>query len=71
MNAERSCPEGKHIEYLSQMLADNAVILHKFLSPTCDTIVAFECGDHFHIGHTSKAGKTACIEAQGITGWPP
>lgn len=64
----RDCPEGKHVAYLSQMLADNAVTLHLMLSPTCTTIQAFECGDHFHIGHTTRAGKADCLAAQGLTG---
>lgn len=57
------CPSD-HTTYLSQAVADNAVTLHLFKSPHCTTINAFPCGDHFHIGHTSKAGKEACIASQ-------
>lgn len=39
------------VEYLSQMLADNAVQLHKLSSPGCTTIEAYPCGDHYHLGH--------------------
>lgn len=39
------------VEYLSQMLAENAVVLHQLSAPECTTIQAFPCGDHFHIGH--------------------
>lgn len=47
-----TCPPD-HLEYLSQMLADNAVILHKMIHPTCVGIQAFPCGDHWHIGHAT------------------
>lgn len=54
------------VGYLSQMLAENAATLHKFGSPDCDQIRAFECdwldGDGlrrcptgtWHIGHKSR-----------------
>lgn len=60
----RPCP-ANHTEYLSQSVADNAVTLHQFKSPDCTDIRAFPCGDHFHIGHTSKAAKDKCMEANG------
>lgn len=40
------------VEYLSQMLADNAVELHRLAAPECTTIQAFPCGDHWHLGHS-------------------
>lgn len=39
------------VEYLSQMVAENAVALHKLSAPECTTIAAYPCGDHWHIGH--------------------
>lgn len=53
------------VGYLSQMLAENAATLHKFASPDCDQINAFECNQlgedglrlcptgTWHIGHKS------------------
>ena len=49
------------VEYLSQMLADNAVELHHLSCPDCTTIGAFPCEDHWHIGHD---GLTAEARAQ-------
>lgn len=56
----RPCPP-KHTVYLSQMVADNAVTLHRFQNPDCTSITTFPCGDHFHIGHNTKAGKERCM----------
>lgn len=53
------CPPD-HMEYLSQMLADNAVTLHSFTHPGCTGIRAFECGDHWHIGHEDWRNKRDC-----------
>jgi hypothetical protein len=50
------------VEYLSNMLADNAVELHHFSAPECTTIAAYPCGDHWHIGHdglTAAARRAA------------
>lgn len=47
---ERTCPPD-HIEYLSEMLAENALTLHDFMHPGCVGIQKFRCGDHWHIGH--------------------
>jgi hypothetical protein len=52
------CPAG-HTVYLSEMVADNAVTLHQFKHPQCTSIQRFSCGDHFHIGHPTKADKLA------------
>jgi hypothetical protein len=43
--------------YLSEAVAGNAVTLHRFKFPACDSIGWFACGDHFHIGHPTKADK--------------
>lgn len=54
--------QAEKVEYLSQMLADNAVQLHKLSAPDCTTIAAYACGDHYHIGHdglTSEAREKA------------
>lgn len=68
--SERDCP-ANHTEYLSEFVASNAVTLHLFQNPTCTTIQAFPCGDHWHIGHVTKAGKAACIAAQATPSGPP
>lgn len=54
------------------MVADNAVTLHTFSSPDCTTISAWECGDHFHIGHDgltpeARAATAACKAAHPFT----
>lgn len=52
------CPPD-HLPYLSEMLAANAATLHSFIHPGCPGIDTFECGDHWHIGH-SKINKAEC-----------
>lgn len=59
MTADRVCPPG-HVEYPSEMVANNAVTLHMFVHPGCTKIEAFECGDHWHIGHHSPLDKANC-----------
>lgn len=68
------CDHVDKVEYLSQMLADNAVELHHFSAPECTTIGAYPCGDHFHIGHSGltsdeRARAAACKAAHPFT--PP
>lgn len=55
------------VEYLSQMLADNAAELHKLSAPDCTTIAAYQCPhdpEHWHIGHD---GLTAEARAKART----
>lgn len=49
-----------HVDYDSQQLADNAVILHEMAFPYCQGIHAFECENHFHIGHRSRRIGEQC-----------
>ncbi|WP_374457727.1 hypothetical protein [Nocardioides sp.] len=58
------CDDVEKVDYLSQMLADNAVELHKLTAPGCTTIAAYPCGDHWHIGHD---GLTAEARAKART----
>lgn len=46
------CTLAEKVDYLSQMLADNAVVLHGLSAPDCTTIAAYRCGDHGHLGHS-------------------
>lgn len=55
------CDAADKVDYLSQMLAENAVQLHKLSAPECTTIAAYQCGDHWHIGHD---GRTPAAKAQ-------
>lgn len=57
---ELRCPP-RHVEYLSQMLADNAMTLHSFIHPGCPGTDRWECGDHWHIGHKTKEDKQICV----------
>ncbi len=54
-----ACPP-KHVEYLSEGLALNAVTLHKMRNPNCEGAEWFPCGDHFHIGHHTALQGYAC-----------
>lgn len=59
------CDDVEKVDYLSQMLAENAAELHKLSAPECTTIAAYPCGDHFHIGHDgltaeARAKARAC-----------
>lgn len=64
------CPR-EHVEYGSQMLADNAITLHLMRCPWCVSIEVFACGDHFHIGHNDpKLGKDCkARDAEVWEGW--
>lgn len=57
------CPEN-HIEYASRMLADNMVTIHKMINPWCKHFSVFECGDHFHVGHSHGRQKQQCKKRQ-------
>lgn len=46
--------------YLSEMLADNAAILHGWGFPTCAGVTVYRCGDHWHYGHATPAASAAC-----------
>jgi hypothetical protein len=47
-------------EYASQQLASNATELHALMCPLCAGTHPYPCGDHWHIGHVSKAVGDAC-----------
>lgn len=49
--------------YLSRAVADNAVTLHLLSAPDCRKFAPYPCGDHFHVGHKSKAAGTWCKAA--------
>lgn len=49
-----------HVDYLSQMLADNAVTIHQLRHPNCGGFHSFPHGDHFHVGHPSVSVGLAC-----------
>ena len=57
--AAPACPPN-HVSYLSSMLADNAVTLHGYANPHCQGFMAFACGDHHHVGHTSPEVGNRC-----------
>lgn len=63
----------EHLEYDSQMLAENAAALHLIEFPHCGGIVAFPCGSHWHIGHRQRHIGDACKarHAEWKRGAPP
>lgn len=56
------CEKQDKVEYLSSWLAWNAVWLHELAHPGCAAVNAYPCGDHWHIGHTSRRAKAECPE---------
>lgn len=69
------CDHADKVEYLSQMLADNAVELHRMSAPDCTTITAYPCGDHWHLGHdghvpNAKERRAACKAAHPFPSLP-
>ena len=65
MTTVAPCPP-RHVEYLSAMLADNAVVLHGIANPSCQGFAAFPCGDHYHVGHTSPEVGNRCKAATAL-----
>ena len=58
--SDRECETPGHFRYDSEMLANNAVTLHRLASPDCEGIYAFPCMDHFHIGHRKPSQSARC-----------
>lgn len=59
------CEQVDKLDYLSQAVAENAVVLHKLSAPDCTTIAAYPCHDHWHLGHSGlnadeRAKAAAC-----------
>lgn len=50
------------VGYLSETVANNAVILHMIVQPECPGIARYYCDqcDAFHIGHVSRRGGRKC-----------
>ena len=69
LQAQDPCPDG-HTVYLSQMLADNAVTLHRIRDAHCPAYSAFPHGDHWHVGHPSKGDGDIC-KAASVRVWRP
>lgn len=62
-----ACRHVDQVAYLSQMTAGNAVELHQLANPACaGGINAFECGDHWHIGHADHDGGVECRTASSV-----
>ena len=52
-----ACPPG-HTAYPSQVVAENAVELHRWAHPYCHGFHTWPCAEHWHAGHASgKAGR--------------
>lgn len=49
--------------YPSQMVATNASVLHGLNHPCCAGVTVYECADHWHYGHHTKAASVACKAA--------
>lgn len=56
-------PTGGLVQYLSTEVAGNALELHSLANADCAGVHSWVCGDHFHIGHDTRAGDTACRAA--------
>lgn len=56
-----SCAD--RVAYPSLEVATNAVYLHGLANLECAGVKAYECGDHWHIGHLSRASSAACHTA--------
>lgn len=55
-------------EYASHTLASNATELHALMCPKCEGTQAYPCGDHWHIGHVSRAAGDRC-KAEHVGYW--
>lgn len=51
------------VPYPSLEVAGNAVYLHGLANPACAGVRWYECGDHWHIGHRSRAASVECHTA--------
>lgn len=60
------CGHGDLVPYLSPMTADNALELHSLANPACGGANAFECGDHWHIGHPDRVDMVDCRAAAAV-----
>lgn len=60
MTITARCPNMlTHVEYASEMLARNMVTIHE-LADQCTAFHHWPCGDHWHVGHKTKAAGDWC-----------
>lgn len=59
---EGACRWPHKTEYPSRALAENAAVLHTMasLDSKCTDVNAYPCGDHWHVGHTSRRAAKRC-----------